>query len=117
MAKIEKVDSVIKFLEKKLKELTSEKPPSVIVGFQSAYAIYVHEDMNARHITGQAKFLEQPARALSKDLGSMIAEKTRSGMTLVNALLMAGLRLQREAQKLTPVDTGNLRNSAFTKQE
>ena len=28
------------------------------------YAIKVHEDLNAHHITGQAKFLETPANAL-----------------------------------------------------
>jgi len=35
----------------------------VIVGYTMAYAIYVHEDLEARHAPGkEAKFLEKPAR-------------------------------------------------------
>lgn len=36
---------------------------------------------------------------------------------MAQALLLAGLRLQRESQLLCPVLTGNLRNSAFTRVE
>jgi len=36
------------------------KNPSVIVGFEEEYAIYVHENLEAHHPVGQAKFLEQP---------------------------------------------------------
>lgn len=35
---------------------------SVLVGFSAAYAVYVHEDMEARHTIGQAKFLESALR-------------------------------------------------------
>jgi len=35
----------------------------VIVGYTAGYAVYVHEDLQARHNPGQqAKFLEGPAR-------------------------------------------------------
>jgi|SRR6185436_1139968 len=33
----------------------------VVVGAHTDYALYVHENERARHRTGQAKFLEQPA--------------------------------------------------------
>ncbi len=36
--------------------------PSVIVGFEEEYAIYVHENLEAHHDVGQAKFLEQPLK-------------------------------------------------------
>lgn len=32
-------------------------------GSAAPYALYVHEDLNARHSVGQAKYLEQPVRA------------------------------------------------------
>lgn len=34
----------------------------VSVGFSAAYAIYVHENLEAHHDTGQAKFLESALR-------------------------------------------------------
>ena len=87
---------------------------SVSVGYTAAYALYVHENLEARHPVGQAKFLEQPARELSAELGRVAAEAVAAGVGLKDALLLAGLRLQRESQLLCPVDTGVLRNSAFT---
>ncbi len=66
---------------------------------------------------GQAKFLEQPARTMNKELGNIIAVALKAKKTMAQALLLAGLRLQRESQKLVPVDTGNLRASAFTRLE
>jgi hypothetical protein len=88
---------------------------SVMVGYAASYGLYVHENLSARHTVGQAKFLEQPARELSDNgtLGNIVRTETpRVGLR--KALLMAGLRLQRESQQLVPVDTGNLKGSAFT---
>lgn len=44
-----------------------------------------------------------------KEAGIKMGFKVRRG------LIMAGLYLQRESQKVVPVDTGNLKNSAGTK--
>jgi hypothetical protein len=90
---------------------------SVSVGFQTEYAIYVHEDLQAHHPTGQAKFLEQPARQLSSDgtFANIIRQAKQSDKTMAQSLLLAGLRLQRDSQALCPVLTGNLRASAFTR--
>lgn len=66
---------------------------------------------------GQAKFLEQPARMFQPELAQIVTTAMAKGKTLAQALMLAGLRLQRESQKLVPVDTGNLRNSAFTRFE
>lgn len=46
----------------------------VIVGYTQEYAIYVHEDLNARHAPGkEAKFLEGPARRLQTRLARVVA--------------------------------------------
>jgi hypothetical protein len=64
---------------------------------------------------GQAKFLEEPARTMSKELGRIVAEITKSTGSLEQGMLAAGLRLQREAMLRVPVDLGNLKASAFTR--
>ena len=87
---------------------------NVIVGYTQNYAIYVHENLTAHHPVGQAKYLEQPARQLGPTLGKMVSTAFKNGATLSQALLLAGLRLQRESQQLVPVDTSALKASAFT---
>lgn len=45
----------------------------VIVGYTQDYAIFVHEDLEARHAPGKiAKFLETPARQNNAELLSII---------------------------------------------
>lgn len=66
---------------------------------------------------GQAKFLEYPARMLTEVLSEIVVTALKAKKTMSQALLLAGLRLQRESQKLVPIDTGNLRASAFTRLE
>lgn len=36
----------------------SSTQPNVIVGHSASYAVYVHENMEAKHTSGQAKFLQ-----------------------------------------------------------
>ena len=43
-------------------EAENGRNPSVIVGFEEEYAIFVHENLEAHHDVGQAKFLEQPLK-------------------------------------------------------
>jgi hypothetical protein len=95
----------------------------VAVGYSTLYALYVHEDLTMNHPRGgQAKFLEQPARLMRKQLvDEVIAElaKRRSitrnkGRTFAQALLRAGRLLEKESKKLVPVDTGFLWSSGFT---
>lgn len=108
---------------------------SVIVGFTAAYALYVHENMEMR-LKGQPrpnnrgfywdpqgtagpKFLEGPARELnnSGELSHILNAALQMGKTLMQGLLLCGLRVQREAMQRVPVDTGNLKASAFTRLE
>lgn len=46
---------------------------SVVVGFGAAYAIYVHEDLNAFHDDGEAKFLENAVTAKGQEVLEAIA--------------------------------------------
>jgi CRISPR/Cas system-associated exonuclease Cas4 (RecB family) len=117
MAKIGGLTKLVEQLRAKAAKSRKEDNVSVSVGFTQQYAIFVHEDMTARHPVGQAKYLEQPARQLSSDgtLGRIVLEAKQNGKTMAQGLLLAGLRLQREAQMLTPVDTGALKASAFTR--
>lgn len=90
---------------------------SGIVAFAQNYAIPVHERTGVHHPVGQAKFLEKPARALRGELTRIIRQALLFGIDLPRAILMACLKLQREAQLLTPVDTGALRASAYSRLE
>jgi len=65
----------------------------------------------------QAKFLEQPFREMRPEMVELVIKARRKGAGIVPSLLYAGLRLQRASQKLVPVDTGNLKGSAFTERE
>jgi hypothetical protein len=53
----------------------------------------------------------------SKQIGDIVASAVKSGKTVAQALLLGGLFLQRKSQEIVPVDTGNLRASAFTRLE
>lgn len=92
------------------------KSPEVIVGYTQNYALHVHENLEAGHPNGgQAKFLEQPAREMRKQLAQIISDQLKRGRTMEQAMYVAGLVLQGESQKLVPVDTGALKASAFTR--
>lgn len=65
----------------------------------------------------QAKFLEEPARTKMREIGRVILQVAKQTGSIQQALLAGGMRLQREAMLLVPVETGNLKNSAFTRLE
>jgi hypothetical protein len=107
---------------------------SVIVGYTAAYALYVHEriEMKLRGLPrkggkgsywdpqgrAQAKFLEAPARLYQRQIAEVVrGSLLKRGATLAQALFMGGLYLQRQSMLLAPVDTGNLKASAFTRLE
>ena len=104
--------------------MDARKKPRVVVGYQAPYAVYVHENLEAFHSNGQAKYLETVLREhksavintftatykrVSRNQPPMVA--TRAG------LLAAGLFVQAESQRLVPVRTGFLKRSAFTRLE
>lgn len=115
MARVERVKEVVAALKRILERRGGNV--SVIVGYTQSYGLYVHENLTAHHPVGQAKFLEQPAREMRLEIAQIVTNAVKRGATLLQGLLIAGLRLQRESQKLVPVDTGALKNSAFTRVE
>lgn len=149
--RVEGVEKVKAALNKAAKKYGEETRPSVVVGYQAAYALFIHENIEMKwkglprdrsvrkHKTeqnvvttghretegkgvfwgpnGQAKYLEQPARELASTLGKIVRQAVKAGNTLLEGLLMAGRYLQKESQKLVPVDTTNLKQSAFTEVE
>lgn len=66
---------------------------------------------------GQSKFLEQPFREKSKEIAKIAQKTAEKTGSIVDGLVIGGLFLQGESQKLVPVDTGNLKGSAFTRKE
>ena len=67
--------------------------------------------------TGRAGFLLDVSREMSSQLRAEVTAGMRAGIGMLKSLLRAGLLLQRESQRNVPVDTGNLRASAFTRVE
>jgi hypothetical protein len=98
MPKLEGFESVQAKLTALVKEkLEGENRVSVVVGYTAYYAIFVHENMEAHHPVGQAKFLEAPARMFMGDITRVIREALIQGKPLSVALYIGGLFLQREA--------------------
>ncbi len=132
MAEIKGFDKVAAVLKAKAGKVGPTKVV-VAVGYTTNYALYVHEAVGMKlkgvprpkgrgaywdpQGKAGAKFLEGPARELSSDLAKQIESMIVRGVKLEDALLTAGLRLQRESQQRVPVDTGTLKNSAFTVKE
>lgn len=117
---------------------------TVLTGFATAYALAMHERTPGEpnpprsprqraammasikereergHVpwsVGQPKFLEAPARSNREKYLRIVADSLAKGLPLIVAVYNAGLDFQRDAQRLVPVDTGNLKNSAFTTRE
>jgi len=129
--KVERINSVVNALRAHAAKLAKDPKVGVTVGYSASYAANVHENIamaweglpRPKHLggvywgpRGQAKYLEEPARLLNNDktLSNIVTEALRKKKTVAQALLLAGLRLQRESQKRVPVVTGTLKNSAFT---
>ncbi len=113
--------------------------PSAIVGYTASYALFVHEsgsekltpvagadrkrgrDVKGRFTKGpkQSKYLEQPARELanSGELARIVRKAAKRRVKLGKALVLAGLRIQQDSQEIVPIETGNLKGSAFTREE
>ncbi len=113
---IQGISAVLKRFQDR-KSMFSKPQPVVRVGYTQSYAVYVHENLEAHHPNGQAKFLEQPLRTMKDELAGIVVDTMKSGGSLEEGMILAGLRLQSASQELVPVDTGALRRSAFTRLE
>lgn len=105
---------------KKLKKLQKDaQSKTVIVGYTAEYSLWVHEmvDANFQRSGAEAKFLEKPFRRVKPDVVSMVKSSMDKGLNFGISLFQVGLFIQRESQKIVPIDTGNLKGSAFTRYE
>lgn len=61
----------------------SDTDPRVELGYGTSYAVYVHERLNARHPSGEAKFLERAldaaAPSLAQNLLARAAQHAKDG--------------------------------------
>ncbi len=138
MAQVEGLNKVVAALRAKLAARMTDTNVSCVVGYTAYYAIWVHENIELHppgmilagverwHGKGaywdpqgraQPKFLEGPFRRNKEIYARIVTGALRSGKTMAQALLLAGLQLQRDSMLLCPVDTGNLKASAFTRLE
>ena len=122
--------SVLNNLQRRAVKAAANDKASAITGYNSKVAIFVHENMEMKlkgqprrsgigvywGPNGRSKFLESPARLLRSDgtLGRIVVQAIKKGATMAQACFMACLRIQRESQKIVPVEYGNLRGSAFS---
>lgn len=54
----------------------------VTVGFNTTYAAAVHENRNAHHNVGKAKYLEDPLMKAAPGLGKRVAKRVKAGMRI-----------------------------------
>lgn len=95
--------------------------PRAVVGYGTDYALAVHEKP-AHHEVGQDNYLRQPYEDMQGGYKQRLAKRTQANRNegksypdaLASAVYEEGLDLIRASMKLVPVDTGRLRNSAFT---
>lgn len=114
VAKFKNVDRVLAKLETKGREFERDAKKGVVVGYSQSYGLMVHENTEAHHAPGkQAKYLEEPARRLRKELASIVKQVYKRERSMSKAMFAAGLRLLRESQSVVPVDTGALRASGY----
>ena len=131
MAKLEKFERVVAILRERAAKAKTDHEASVVVGYTAAHALWVHENRTMK-LAGQPRpsglgvywgpngrpgFLLDVAREMAGELRQIIIAAVGKGKTLAQALLVAGLRLQRESQLNVPVEYGALRASAFTRVE
>ena len=111
------IDGLVRVL-KVIKALSpKERRASVIVGYTQSYALPVHERVELKHRVGQAKYLETPARNEQDRISKIVTATYKKTHSMPQSLLMGGLYLQRQSQRLVPVLTGALKGSAFTRNE
>jgi len=86
------------------------------VGYSAPYAMFVHENLAARHPRGgQAKYLQDPARKYATVMGRMVATRLKQKKGLTQAMLEAAEFLKGKSQELVPVLTGKLKQSAYAR--
>lgn len=111
--KIEGTKHVIAKLQQE--SLKGRKKAELQVGYETPYAMIVHERLDVFHPIGQAKYLETPVRRYEGLIQQIITTELKRKKNMVFALTKAGFRLLDESRSFVPVDTGKLINSGFVR--
>jgi hypothetical protein len=109
--KLDGVDEFCRSLLLRAKEAKRTWQAQAEVVFTAPYAVHVHEDMEAQHAVGQAKFLEQPIREHGRELKRQVRDAVARGEDFADASLAAAEELLEYAKELCPVRRGFLRDS------
>lgn len=108
-------DRLVYKLQRRIDRTKLDSAARATVGFSAPYATPVHENLEAHHAVGQAKFLEEPARTNKATYARIISTEMKRGRSLGQAIFAAATQLKVDAQEMCPVDKGELRDSAFVK--
>ena len=140
MARVQNAKRVQAKLLKLAAKAQKDDRISVIVGYNAEYAVFVHENKEMKwkglkrtgknpkgfqrkgrywdpQGRGQSQFLIQPFREKERELAKVVEAGYRKTGSLILGLFLAGSHLQKLSEKLVPVDSGNLKTSAFTEIE
>lgn len=109
------IDVVVNALRSRARSLRTNGKERLTVGYSAPYAVYVHENLEAHHTVGEAKFLEKPNRSERDKIAAIIRDELKAKKTMVAAQRKAGQHLLRVSKTLVPVDTGVLKASGFVK--
>lgn len=60
----------------------TKKEYEIAIGFNTTYAAAVHENLNAHHDVGTAKYLEDPLMARIDDILKNVAKRVKAGLRL-----------------------------------
>lgn len=63
-------------------QLLQDADTYVVLGFTAYYALYVHEDLNAMHSTGQAKFLERAVIENKQTLRALFGKRVTGAQSM-----------------------------------
>lgn len=106
------LDAVLESLS--IQSLKGTKTITVNVGYKAPYAVFVHEDIEAKHpLGGQAKYLEQPSRQYAREMSAIVERSVKAKNGLGEGLKRAGDFLLAKSQPLVPVETGELKASGY----
>lgn len=109
--------AVMNALKTKVVSITKTKKMNVEMGYEAPYAVIQHENLQFNHPNGgQAKYLEQPANEYLGTMRQIVVDGvTKKKKSLNDATQDALIFLLKKSQELVPVDTGELRDSAYIK--
>lgn len=119
-AEIRGMNSLMSNLQRRIAQAIKHQDVSVLVGYSASYAMVVHElppSVAYHRPPRRWKYLEEPIRNgyTQKEIAQEIVNAINRKQTLATGLLRAGEKLKKISQKIVPVDTGFLRDSAYVR--